>query len=98
MKNKYKKGGMSILGMAIMAIFIYVILKVYFNIHLEDLANQQVVDAYHQTTFSLSNFWHQYLQHPVQFLWNSFLENMQKIHDGQPTILQSAGQNLILPN
>ena len=98
MKNYLQKGGMSILGMAIMAVFVFVILKSYFHIDLQAMfVNQQVLDSYHQTTAQIVDFWHTYLQHPVTFLWNSFIDNMQRIHNGQPTDFNLAGQNVI-PN
>ncbi|MCX6753296.1 MAG: hypothetical protein NTW62_03080 [Candidatus Nomurabacteria bacterium] len=98
MKNKYKKGAVSILGAIVLAIFIFVILKEYLHIDLQAIfINDQVINTYHQIQTSLINFWNQYLQHPVNFFWNAFLENMQKIHDGQPTIFNEVGQNLTVP-
>ncbi len=95
---KFKKGGVSILGSIVLAIFTYVVLKVYFHINLEDLLNDQVMNIFHAIIQAIKNFWQQYLSQPAHYLWNTFLDNMQKIHDGQPTDLQTAGQNLILPN
>ncbi|MCX6755135.1 MAG: hypothetical protein NT068_01150 [Candidatus Nomurabacteria bacterium] len=98
MKKKYQNGAVSILGAIILAIFIFVILREYFNIDLQAIfINDQVINTYHQIQTSLLSFWQHYLQNPVSYFWHAFLDNMQRIHDGQPTVFTTAGQNLTIP-
>ncbi len=97
MKIKNNKAGISILGAIILAIFIFLALREYFHIDLQAIfINDQVISTYHEIQTAVIHFWHQYLETTVLFFWHIFIDNMQRIHDGQPTIFNQAGQNLIL--
>src|ERR1035437_5073437 len=99
MKNfkNNKKGGISILGILLLGVILIVALS-YFHINIQSVV--QSPDAQNNFSYvgtSSRNLWTDYLAKPVadvlnstivKTLWSSFISNMQKIHDGQPTDIQ----------
>ena len=98
-----KKGGISILGILILAIIVILVLS-YFNISIkavvESPTGQENINYVGGGTRSL---WNTYLAGPAAYLWNDiwikifwkgFINNMERIRDGQPTDMDSAAKNL----
>ena len=88
------KGFIGILLLIVIAILVVS----YFNIDLQSLVEkpQTQKNAAYVTTTTTS-FWNSYLQKPASYLWNtvfvgllwnSFIDNMTRIKNGQPTTLQ----------
>jgi hypothetical protein len=107
MKNreylKNKKRGMSILGFLVLGAIIILVLS-YLNISIkgvvESPTGQENVNYVKDSTKSL---WATYLAEPASYLWNdvwinifwkSFISNMERIRDGEPTDFEKAGENL----
>ena len=86
MPLKQNKGGLSILQTIILAIFIVVILSNYFQVDFQaELQNEKVQGTISNVKGGIIGFWENHLKNPVTYLWLAFLDNMQRIHDGQPT-------------
>jgi hypothetical protein len=106
MKNK--KAGISILGIIILAIIVILVLG-YFNINIKSAVNSPTSqDNINYVEGGTENLWSQYLEKPASYLWNDvwvnifwkgFINNMERIRDGQPTSLDNAAKNLeVQPN
>lgn len=97
MANRKKKGGISILGILLLGIVLIIALS-YFNISLKAVVESPNV----QNNFSYigstgRSLWNDYFAKPlsdiknsavVKYFWNSFMKNMQYIHEGEPTDFQ----------
>ncbi len=82
----YKKGALSILEMILLMLFIVVALGNYFNIDFKtEYQGSQTESTVNQARTGLIGFWDNHLKTPVLYLWRSFIDNMQRIHDAQPT-------------
>lgn len=105
--NKIKKldqqRGISILGIIFFGFIIILVLS-YFNVSIravvESPTGQENINYVGETTKS---FWTSYLKEPVSYLWNdiwinifwkSFIYNMERIRDGQPTDVDAAAEDL----
>ncbi len=94
MANRNKKGGISILGILLLGVVLVIVLS-YFNISLKAVVESPGV----QNNFTYigstgRSLWNDYLAKPfsnvlnstiIKTFWNSFISNMQRIHNGQPT-------------
>ena len=102
-KFKDKQKGMSILGFLVLAAILILILS-YFNISIkavvESPAGQENIEYVKGGGKSL---WVEYLKDPVNYLWHDvwvklfwrpFIDNMERLRDGRPTDLDTAGENL----
>ena len=102
MKNN-KKRGISILGILILA-FIVILVLCYFNISLKSVVNSPTgQENLNYVGGGATNLWDEYLSKPAAYLWNDvwvnifwkgFIENMERIRDGKPTVLDQAAKNL----
>ncbi|MDH5442419.1 MAG: hypothetical protein OEX08_02345 [Candidatus Nomurabacteria bacterium] len=73
----------------------------YFGINLRNISqNDTNRDNVAFVTETSQKVWYQYLSTPFQYLWNdvfvdvlwaAFIDNMQRLRDGQPTVLNEAG-------
>lgn len=103
MKNINKQKGISILGVLVLG-FILILVLGYFNVSIKSVVesptSQENINYVQGSTKSL---WDKYLAGPVSYLWNdvwvnifwkSFILNMERIRDGQPTDIDKAGNNL----
>ncbi len=111
MKNNYKKGALSILAIASIAVIIFVlasaVLKIDFQKVVEDPETTKVFKDAVQSEQTKKNvdyvstqtktFWERNLKDPFNnfynniflvYIWRPFIDNMQKIQRGEPTILQ----------
>jgi len=100
MKNlNKKKKGISILGIVLLMAVILLVLS-YFKISLrgivESPTGQENIDYVQDSSKS---FWDKYLKDPASYLWHdvwvdifwkSFILNMERIRDGQPTDIDTA--------
>jgi len=92
-----KKGGISILGILLLGIILIIFLS-YFNISLKAVVESpNVQNNFSYVGSSGRSLWNDYLAKPfsnvlnstvVKYFWNSFITNMQNIHDGKPTDFQ----------
>ena len=100
---KNKKTGMSILGFLVLAAGFILILS-YFNISIkavvESPTSQENIEYVKGGGKSL---WTEYLSEPVNYLWSEvwvklfwrpFIDNMERLRDGRPTDLDTAGAAL----
>lgn len=105
MKNNKnnKQSGISILGVFVFGIIIILILS-YFSISIKSIVEsptgQENINYVRGETKSL---WVTYLAEPASYLWNdvwlnifwkSFISNMERIRDGEPTDFDNAANNL----
>lgn len=111
MKNNYKKGALSILSIASIAVIIFVlasaVLKIDFQKVVEDPETTKVFKDAVQSEQTKKNvdyvstqtktFWERNLKDRFNnfynniflvYIWRPFIDNMQKIQRGEPTILQ----------
>ncbi len=98
MPTKNKKGALSILGTFILAVFLVIVLSNYFKIDLKaELESEQAQSVITEARGGILGLWDNYLKIPVTYLWYAFLNNMQRIHDGQPTDLDLAAPTVRMP-
>lgn len=95
--------GLSILGVLLLGVILILVLS-YFNISIKAVVESptgQENIGYVQT--GTRNLWTEYLAEPVSYLWNDvwlnifwqgFINNMERIRDGQPTDLDNAADSL----
>ena len=106
MKNFNKKGGISIIGLLVLAVIAVLVLS-YFHISIKAVVQSPTgQDNINYVSGTTTNLWDQYLQKPASYLWNdvwvnifwnSFINNMKAIRDGNPTVLNNIGNNLKVP-
>jgi len=92
-----RKGGISILGILLLGVILIIFLS-YFNISLKAVVESpNVKDNFNYIGSSGRSLWNDYLAKPfsnvlnstvVRGFWDSFIKNMQYIHDGEPTDFQ----------
>ena len=92
-----KKGAISILGILLLAVVLILVLS-YFNISLRAIVESpSAQNNFGYVGSSSRSLWNDYLAKPVhdvlnssivKNLWNSFIDNMQRIHEGKPTDFQ----------
>lgn len=98
MKNiKNKKGGISILGMLFLTVLVILVLS-FFKINLKAVVEgPDAQNNFQYVGYAGRSLWNDYLAKPVanvigdiklSSIWNAFISNMQRIHDGQPTDFQ----------
>jgi hypothetical protein len=93
LKNE-KRGGISILGMFVLAIILLLVLS-YYKINIKEVVNSPTgQDNINYVTENTKTFWDKYLKDPASYLWNdvfvkifwaSFIDNMERIRDGKKT-------------
>ncbi len=93
-EKKEKTGGISILGMLILA-FILILVLSYFKISIKEVVESPDGQGnIHYMTDNTKTFWDKYLKDPTAYLWNdvfikifwaSFIDNMERIRDGKKT-------------
>lgn len=103
MKNFDKKGGISIIGVIFFGLIIILALS-YFNVNIKSIAESPTgQENINYVQGSVKDLWNTYLAKPASYLWNdvvvkifwkSFISNMERIRDGQPTDFDKAGNNL----
>lgn len=80
---------LSILETVVAVAVITILLANFFRIDLKaKYESPETQSAISQSRGFISNIWYTYLKDPVTYLWDAFLDNMQRIHDGEPTDLQ----------
>ena|ERR1051326_5550861 len=104
MKNN---AGISILGLLILAVIVVLVLG-YFHISIKAVVeNPTSQDNINYVGGGARSLWLTYLEAPFTYFWNeivikifwkSFINNMERIRDGQPTDLDKAGNNLGVPH
>lgn len=103
MKNlENKKGGMSILGIIILAVLLILVLS-FFNVSLKAVVESpKAQDNFSYVGSSGRSLWNDYLKKPikdvldyagVKYIWSSFVSNMQQIQEGKPTDFQKLAPN-----
>ena len=105
MKNdtKNKQKGISILGILFFG-FVLILVLSYFHISIKTVVDsptgQENVNYVKGSTQSL---WDAYLAKPAHYLWQdvwvniiwkSFISNMERIRDGQPTDIDNAAKSI----
>ena len=95
--NKIKKGGISIVGILILG-FIVILVLSYFKISVKSVVESPTgQENISYVGGGTVNLWDTYLKEPASYLWNdifvnifwkSFVNNMERIRDGQPTDYQ----------
>ena len=108
MKKLFKKikGGISIIGMLILGFIIILVLS-YFKISIKSVVESPTgQDNISYIGGGTVNLWDTYLKEPatylwndifINLLWNSFIDNMEKIKNGQPTDYQNAAPTVNIP-
>ena len=103
-----KKAGISILGIIILAVLVILVLG-YFHISIRAVVNNPTSqDNINYVKGGTESIWDEYLAQPAHYLWQDvwlnifwqgFINNMERIRDGQPTSLDNAAKNLeVQPN
>ncbi len=99
MANLFKKikGGISIIGILILG-FILILVLSYFKISIKSVVESPTgQENINYVGGGTRNLWNDYLAQPAAYLWNdifinifwkSFVNNMERIRDGQPTDYQ----------
>jgi len=103
MKNFNKQRGISILGVLVLGVILILVLS-YFHVSIKSVVESPTgQDNVNYVGGGAKSLWTTYLAEPASYLWNdvwvnifwkSFISNMERIRDGQPTDLQKAGNNL----
>jgi len=91
--NKEKRG-ISIIGILVLG-FILILVLSYFNISVKSVVESPTgQENLNYVGGGTRNLWNDYLKAPASYLWNdifinifwkSFVNNMERIRDGQPT-------------
>ena len=94
MSRLYTQSGLSILGIIIL-LAVGIIVLGYFNVSIKDvLEKPTVVENTKFIESTADKLWQKYLSIPVLYIWNnifsdllwgSFVENMKRIKNGEPT-------------
>lgn len=105
-KNFGAQKGISILGVLVLGALLLLVLS-YFNISIKAVVESPTgQENVNYVTRGIQNFWKNYLEKPVSYLWNdvwknifwkSFVSNMERIRNGQPTDFDKAGEDLAVP-
>ncbi len=91
------------MGVIILGVLIVLILS-YFNINLRAVVeNPNTQDNLHYVGGATVNLWNRYLKKPTLYIWQdvfldifwkSFINNMERIRDGQPTDIDNAAAKI----
>ena len=94
-----KKRGISIIGVLFLGFVLLLVLS-YFKISIRSvIENPEAQDNINYVGGGTRNLWNDYLKKPASYLWNdvfvnifwqSFINNMERIRDGQPTDYETA--------
>lgn len=98
MKNLFNtRRGISILGILILGAILILFLS-YFDIRLRSVVESPASqENFGYVKGEATSVWDKYLERPAKYLWNdvfvnifwrAFIENMERIRDGQPTDAQ----------
>jgi len=97
-KLNKEKGGISIVGIIIFGFIIILVLS-YFKISVRSVVESpEAQDNINYVGGGTKSIWNEYLKQPVEYFWNdifikifwaSFINNMERIRDGQPTDYES---------
>ncbi len=92
-----KKGGISILGVVLLTIVLIFVLS-FFKINLKAVVESpDAQNNLQYVGYTGRSLWNDYLAKPIanvvgdlklKTVWDAFISNMQRIHDGQPTDFQ----------
>ncbi len=103
MKNLITKGGISILGLLVLT-FVVILVLSYFHISIKAVVESPTgQENVNYVGGGAKDLWTTYLAAPASYLWNdvwvnifwkSFISNMERIRDGQPTDFDKAAKNL----
>ena len=106
-KNYTHNRGISILGIIILG-FILILVLSFFNISIKRVAESPIgQENFGYVEDTSKSIWDKYFKEPVQYLWNdvwidifwaSFISNMERIRDGQPTDFDTAVPSIDFSN
>jgi hypothetical protein len=96
--NKIKNNGVvSILGIVLLG-FLMILVLSYYNVHIQSVVESPTAqDNLHYVGGNTKTFWDKYLAAPAHYLWHdvwvnifwhSFIDNMERLRDGNGTELQ----------
>ena len=98
-KSDNKQIGISILGILFLTVVIILVLS-YFNISIKTVVESPTgQENINYVGGGTRNLWTTYLAEPASYLWNdiwvnifwkSFISNMERIRDGEPTDFENA--------
>ena len=107
MINENKKSGISIIGILLLGIILIIVLS-YFNVSLKAVVESpNVQNNFGYIGSAGRSLWNDYLAKPlsdiknsavVKYFWNSFISNMQRIHDGESTDFQKYAPTFPIDN
>lgn len=99
MKNFNTQKGISILGILFLAVILILVLS-YFRISIKSVVESPTgQENINYVGGGTKNLWTAYFAEPASYLWNdvwikifwkSFISNMERIRDGQPTDFDNA--------
>ena len=104
--KKFNNKAVSILGLVILIGIVILVLS-YFNISIKGVV--EIPTAQENINYvrgGTTNLWTTYLAGPASYIWNDvivdifwkgFIENMERIRDGEPTNIEKAAPQLNLP-
>ena len=103
MKNFSKRAGISILGLLVLG-FIAILVLSYFGVNIKSVVNSPTgQENLNYVGGGAETVWTKYFAGPAEYLWKdvwvnifwqSFIDNMKRIRDGQPTNIDNAANNL----
>ncbi len=103
MKSKSKKFGFSILGIILLGVVAIFVLS-YFKISIKSVVESPTAqENVGYVTEGSQSIWDKYLKKPAEYIWNevfinllwdSFVNNMQRVKNGQPTEIQNSAPSL----
>ncbi|MFH1608713.1 MAG: hypothetical protein ABH951_01690 [Patescibacteria group bacterium] len=106
-KNNKKRGGISLIGILILG-FILILVLSYFRISIRSVVESpEAQDNINYVSSQSRNVWDDYLKKPANYvwekvfkdlLWASFVNNMERIRDGQPTEMEESAPSLNINN
>lgn len=103
LKNKKNKKGISLIGILILG-FILILVLSYFKISIRTVVESpEAQDNIGYVRGTSRSVWDDYLKEPATNFWNkvvkdllwaSFVNNMERIRDGQPTEMEEGAPSL----
>lgn len=101
-----KKAGMSILGAVVLGILIILVLS-YFNVSIKSVVESPTgKENINYVREGAKGLWGKYLAGPASYLWKDvwldifwqgFINNMERIRDGKPTIMDESAPEVGIP-
>lgn len=105
--NKKNKGGISVIGILILGFILLLVLS-YFKISIRTVVESpEAQDNIQYVSGAGVSVWDKYLKKPANDFWNkvvkdllwaSFVNNMERIRDGQPTEMEENAPGLDIGN